>query len=110
MDQHTLDEMFQLLQQVDARLIRIEEKLNQNPTQIYDLDGDDPLLADAAKLSIETKIAKASLYQRHLQVGYARAARILDQLAKAGVISQGDGAKPRKVFVEAAKDYLKSSQ
>ena len=45
------------------------------------------------------KRASASLLQRKIRVGYARAARILDLLEKRGVVGPVDGAKPREVLL-----------
>jgi S-DNA-T family DNA segregation ATPase FtsK/SpoIIIE len=42
--------------------------------------------------------ASASLIQRRLSVGYARAARILDQLEAAGIVGQQQGSKPREIL------------
>ena len=42
--------------------------------------------------------ASASLLQRRLKVGYARAARLLDILEENGIIGPGEGAKPREVY------------
>ena len=44
--------------------------------------------------------ASASLLQRRLQVGYSRAARLLDLMEEKGVIGPGNGAKPREVYLE----------
>jgi S-DNA-T family DNA segregation ATPase FtsK/SpoIIIE len=69
-------------------------------------DGHDPLFEDALRLICQHDKASASLLQRRLSVGYARAARILDQLEAAGIISPGEGSKPRDVLVKNADDYL----
>jgi len=61
--------------------------------------GDDSLYEDAKKTVIESKKASASLLQRRLRVGYARAARLLDILEDKGIIGPGDGAKPREVYI-----------
>ena len=61
-------------------------------------EGDDPLEEDAITLILQTGKASASLLQRHLQVGYARAARILDILEGKGYIGPADGAKPRTIL------------
>lgn len=58
----------------------------------------DPLFADAVRLICASDKASSSLMQRRLSVGYARAARILDQLEEAGVVGQGEGSKPREVL------------
>lgn len=61
--------------------------------------GDDDLLEQAKDLVIKTGKASASLLQRRLRVGYARAARLLDLMEEQGVIGPGDGAKPREILV-----------
>jgi len=60
----------------------------------------DSLYEEAKQVVIESKKASASLLQRRLSIGYARAARLLDILEDKGVIGPGDGAKPRKVYVQ----------
>lgn len=60
-------------------------------------DGDD-LLEEAKEEVIRAGKASASLLQRRLRVGYARAARILDLLEQQGIIGPGEGAKPREVY------------
>jgi S-DNA-T family DNA segregation ATPase FtsK/SpoIIIE len=62
-------------------------------------DGDgDPLLDEAKQIIFQARKASASLLQRRLRVGYARAARLLDLLEQQGVIGPGDGAKPREIL------------
>ncbi len=61
--------------------------------------SDEELLEAAGEVIIQAKKASASLLQRRLRVGYARAARILDILEERGLISPGDGAKPREVYL-----------
>jgi S-DNA-T family DNA segregation ATPase FtsK/SpoIIIE len=58
----------------------------------------DPLLEEAMEEVKRAGKASASLLQRRLRVGYARAARILDLLEAKGLIGPGEGAKPREVF------------
>ncbi len=62
------------------------------------LEGKDVLFDKALSLIIGQKTASASLLQRYLSIGYARAARILDQLEKAGYVGPAEGSKPRKVL------------
>lgn len=59
---------------------------------------EDPLYEEAKALVIKTKKASASLLQRYLRIGYARAARLIDILEKRGVVGAAEGAKPREVF------------
>ncbi|MBI4992612.1 MAG: hypothetical protein HZC26_00525 [Candidatus Magasanikbacteria bacterium] len=54
---------------------------------------------DEAKTAVlQAGKASASLLQRRLKVGYARAARILDEMEAAGIIGPADGAKPREIL------------
>ena len=64
-----------------------------------DEDADDELYNDAKGVVVTAGKASASLLQRRLKVGYARAARLLDILEENGVIGPGDGAKPREVYM-----------
>ena len=58
----------------------------------------DALYEDAVSLVLETGKASASFLQRRLEVGYARAARILDQMESRGIIGPARGAKAREIF------------
>lgn len=69
-------------------------------------DGRDALFEDALRLICQHDKASASLLQRRLSVGYARAARIIDQLEEAGVIGAGEGSKPRDVLVKNPDEFL----
>jgi S-DNA-T family DNA segregation ATPase FtsK/SpoIIIE len=63
--------------------------------------GDDELYDDAKEVVVLAGKASASLLQRRLRVGYARAARLIDILEDQGIIGPGEGAKPREVYVKA---------
>lgn len=71
---------------------------------MIDLDADDnggdDLFFDAVRVVQQHGKASASLLQRQLKVGYARAARLLDIMEEKGIVGPADGAKPRKVFIE----------
>lgn len=70
----------------------------------------DDKFEEAARLSISAGKASASLLQRRLEVGYARAARIIDQLEQAGIISASDGTnKPHEILVTSFEEYLSGS-
>ena len=64
-----------------------------------DGEVDDEVFEEAVKVGTEAQKASASLLQRRLKVGYARAARLLDLMEEKGLIGPGEGAKPREVFL-----------
>lgn len=75
---------------------RVEDLESENS---YEDDFDeDPLLEQAVSIVSEAGAASASLIQRRLSIGYARAARLLDQLEQKGHIGPAEGSKPRMVF------------
>ena len=65
----------------------------------YDSNNDDDLYKDAVKVVIESNKASASLLQRRLRVGYARAARLIENMEDQGIIGPADGARSREVLV-----------
>ena len=65
---------------------------------------------DAIKVCLNNKKASASLLQRRLSIGYARAARILDQLERTGITTAQEGNKPREISVENANRFLVQNQ
>jgi len=68
--------------------------------EITNFSAPDDLYDEAKQVVLQYKKASASLLQRRLQVGYARAARLLDLLETNGIIGPGDGAKPRDILVD----------
>ncbi len=59
----------------------------------------DDLFADAKEMVLSSGKASASFLQRRMSIGYARAARIMDELEEAGIIGPSNGAKPREILV-----------
>ncbi len=64
-----------------------------------DISKIDEMFADAARLVVATQKGSTSDLQRKLGLGYARAGRIMDQLAAAGIVGPQEGSKPRAVLV-----------
>lgn len=68
------------------------------------LEGDmgdrDALFGEALEVIRGQKSASASLFQRRMKVGYARAARILDELQAAGYVGPSNGSKPREILIK----------
>ena len=71
-------------------------------------DGRDSYFADAGRIVTEKQKATIGFLQRVLSIGFNRAARIMDQLAEAGVVSGENGTKPRQVLMtkEEFESYL----
>jgi len=65
-------------------------------------DSDETIVQKALRVITENKKASASLLQRRLSLGYARAARVLDLLEERGYIGPVQGSKPREIFVNQA--------
>ncbi len=66
---------------------------------------DDDLFDEAKQLVIQAGKASASLLQRRLRIGYARAARLLDLLEQEGAIGPADGQRPRDILVGGAGQF-----
>lgn len=91
----------------------LEKELSETNDSSFTAGGDikdEPLYQEAKQLVIESNKASASLLQRRLRVGYARAARILDILEEKGVVGPAEGAKPRKVFGDNTQQALKREE
>ena len=59
----------------------------------------DAYFVEAGKFIIEKDKASIGMLQRWFKIGFNRAARIMDQLAEAGVVGEEEGTKPRKVLM-----------
>lgn len=86
--------------------VSYDEQVTEKPVRDFTIPGlessgeddDDELISEAIELVRAAGKASASLLQRRLRVGYARAARLLDILEEKGIIGPGEGAKPREVY------------
>lgn len=98
------DEIKNRLSKIEKRLDEIEDFLEQMPvlektTPYSEGDAVDELYDKALWISIQHDRVSASLLQRRLQVGYNRAARILEQLGENGIIEKREDNVPRKVLI-----------
>lgn len=91
----------------DAVMEEIERQATADPKKggFDDDEGDerDPMLESAIEVVVELGQASTTLLQRKLRLGYARAARIMDQLETNGVVGPSEGSKPRKVLISKAQ-------
>ena len=86
-----------ITEQVNAAA-RKEDTKEGNSSQGEE-DGYDEYFDAAGKLIIDKDKASIGMLQRVYKIGFNRAARIMDQLAEAGIVGEEDGTKPRKVLM-----------
>jgi S-DNA-T family DNA segregation ATPase FtsK/SpoIIIE len=93
----------------DAVMKDIEKKAAQTgtskPTSFSDPEpndgelGGDEMLPAAVDVILETNQASVSMLQRRLKLGYARAARIVDEMEEKGIVGPFQGSKPRAILI-----------
>lgn len=78
----------------------------------FDFNGgdDDSLFDEARDLVVRSGKASASLLQRRLRIGYARAARLIDLMEDAGIVGPAEGAKPREILIDKVSALTKSGR
>ncbi len=85
-----------------------DEKIVMNEKEADGSDGGDfnkdEKYEDAVRIVIKSQKASTSLLQRHLRIGYGRAASIVDMMQREGIVGPEDGTKPRQVLVKP--DFL----
>ncbi len=84
-------------------------QLNGKGGVVMDFDsngGGDDMFKDAVRVVVESGKASASLLQRRLRVGYARAARLMEEMEEQGIIGPADGARPRDVLVASLDEVF----
>jgi S-DNA-T family DNA segregation ATPase FtsK/SpoIIIE len=89
---------------------RIVQAVKGDAAELWEEYGEkDELYEKALELVLLTNQASASYLQRRLKLGYARAARIIDQMEQEGIIGPSEGSKAREVLVDA-KAYLRDKE
>jgi len=77
----------------------IDEINSEKESRDSDPGDNDELLPQAIELVVDAGQASVSLIQRKFKVGYARAARIVDQMEARGIVGRFEGSKPRQVLI-----------
>lgn len=87
----------------DLTNLEIEEKIKNTRQAVNDMDSGvserDAYFKDAGKFIIEVDKASIGMLQRKFRIGFNRTAKIMDQLADAGVVGEEEGTRPRKVLM-----------
>ena len=92
----------EVLEQIEAEAARCgagKKGSSTSAASSEDMDGDDPMLRQALELAVESGKISTSLIQRRLQLGYGRAAKLIDRMEQMGYVSPPDGQRPRKVLI-----------
>lgn len=75
-------------------------QLNGKGGVVMDFDeGDDDMFKEAVEVVVDSGRASTSFLQRKLRIGYARAARIIEEMEEQGVVGPARGSKPREVLI-----------
>ena len=77
-------------------------KSNLAGSAFEDDEADEDLINAAIEEIGRSRKASATLLQRRLKIGYARASRILDILEDRGLVGPGEGAKPREIYIDSS--------
>ncbi|MCA0389261.1 MAG: DNA translocase FtsK [Bacteroidetes bacterium] len=102
----TTDEIEKLIEVVSEQpypdeIYELPSLIDKKGTDAGALNDLDPLFTEAAQSVVRSQQGSVSFLQRKLKVGYARAARIVDQLEAAGIVGAGEGSKAREILVES---------
>lgn len=91
----------------EAKAVYDEDIVNFKASSQTRLSGspEDELFDQAVEVVVLAKKASASLLQRRLRIGYARAARLLDLLEEKGIVGPAEGSKPRDILIDDRGKY-----
>jgi S-DNA-T family DNA segregation ATPase FtsK/SpoIIIE len=97
--------------QYNDEIISQPVQLNGKGGVVMDFSGEggDDMFKDAVRVVVESRKASTSLLQRKLRVGYARAARIIEEMEEQGIIGPADGSRPREVLIRSVDELGDSS-
>ena len=92
--------------QYNEEIISQPVQINNRGGVVMDFDGGsgDGEFQDAVRVVIESRKASTSLLQRKLRIGYAKAARIIEEMEEQGIIGAADGSRPREVLISSMDD------
>lgn len=97
----------EVIKEID-RQAAMDKKKNGGTAEVSSSSGDsdtDEMLPKAIEVVVESQMASTTLLQRKLKLGYARAARIVDDLEQRGIVGPYEGSKPRKVLITKQQWY-----
>ena len=90
----------QVIEEIEKKAIQTDNKTStSDPEPNRDELAGDEMLPAAVDVILETKQASVSMLQRRLKLGYARAARIVDEMEEKGIVGPFQGSKPRSILI-----------
>lgn len=100
------------MQEGDSGAYELPEYIDDENVEVKDFNPKkkDALFEDAARLIVTSQVGSASILQRKMEIGFARAGRIIDQLEGAGILGPQRGSKPREILIndlEMLEDLLR---
>jgi S-DNA-T family DNA segregation ATPase FtsK/SpoIIIE len=98
--------------QYNEEVVSQPVQLNGKGGVVMDFDGggDDDMFKDAVRVVVDSGKASASLLQRRLRIGYARAARLIENMEDRGIVGPADGARPRDVLISSIDELNPTSE
>lgn len=96
-----------IMEEIENNMPVIKGEKSEETSSVSASSGDDEIINRAIEVVIDAGQASTSLLQRKLKLGYARAARIIDELEGMGIISGFEGSKPRNVLISREQWYEK---
>ena len=104
-DQQVIEEIERKASQAEKKTSTVDAEPNND-----ELAGDE-MLPQAVEVILETGQASVSMLQRRLKLGYARAARIVDEMEERGIVGPFQGSKPRAILVTKEQwELMRSGQ
>ena len=89
----------QVMEEIERKATQAEKKSALEPEPTADELAGDEMLPQAVDVILETGQASVSMLQRRLKLGYARAARIVDEMEEKGIVGPFQGSKPRTILI-----------
>lgn len=99
-DHYVADYNQQVLEEIEKKALQTGKKVSATDTEPFSEElGGDEMLPAAVDVILETGQASVSMLQRRLKLGYARAARIVDEMEEKGIVGPFQGSKPRAILM-----------
>jgi len=98
---HTSEYDENIMQEIERQAA--QDKKQKTGVSDESVSDDDPMLVQAIEVVVENGQASTSLLQRRLKLGYARAARLIDEMETRGIVGPYEGSKPRQVLISQAQ-------